>query len=109
MLKTWKPPESVRIGPSQDMNACNPPSSRTTAAPGRSARWYVLASSIRLPASRRWSGVTPLTVPRVPTGMNAGVSTRPWGVHRTPARAAEPAASCARIWNDTGRGKVGLL
>ena len=24
-LNTWNPPESVRIGPSQPMNVCNPP------------------------------------------------------------------------------------
>ena len=27
-LKTWKPPESVRIGPSQPMNRCRPPEAR---------------------------------------------------------------------------------
>ena len=25
-LKTWKPPESVRMAPGQDMKRCNPPS-----------------------------------------------------------------------------------
>ena len=32
--------------------------------------------------------VTPLTVPAVPTGMNAGVRTVPWGVSSSHARAA---------------------
>ena len=35
---TWKPPLSVRIGPSQRMNACSPPSFATSSSPGRSAR-----------------------------------------------------------------------
>ena len=36
---TWKPPLSVRIGRSQPMNRCNPPSLRTRSAVGRSIRW----------------------------------------------------------------------
>ena len=36
---TWKPPESVRIGPGQSMNRCSPPRAATRAAPGRSIRW----------------------------------------------------------------------
>ena len=32
--KTWKPPESVRIGPSQPENACKPPCSETMSSPG---------------------------------------------------------------------------
>jgi hypothetical protein len=35
---TWKPPESVRIGPGQSMNLCKPPSLATRSAPGRSIR-----------------------------------------------------------------------
>ena len=35
---TWKPPLSVRIGPSQRAKACSPPSFATSASPGRSAR-----------------------------------------------------------------------
>ncbi len=30
---TWKPPESVRIGPSQPMKRCRPPSRATRSAP----------------------------------------------------------------------------
>ena len=37
-LKTWKPPESVRIAPGQAMKRCRPPSSLTRSAPGRSDR-----------------------------------------------------------------------
>ncbi len=37
--KTWKPPLSVRIGPSQPMKRCSPPSFATSSSPGRSARW----------------------------------------------------------------------
>ena len=36
--KTWKPPLSVRIGPSQREKAWRPPSFSTSASPGRSAR-----------------------------------------------------------------------
>ena len=38
-LITWKPPLSVRIGRSQRMNRCSPPSRATRSAPGRSIRW----------------------------------------------------------------------
>ena len=36
--KTWKPPESVRMGPSQPMNLCRPPCAAITSSPGRSHR-----------------------------------------------------------------------
>ena len=36
---TWKPPESVRIGPSQSMNRCRPPSRSIRSWPGRRYRW----------------------------------------------------------------------
>ena len=38
-LKTWKPPESVRIGPSQAMKACRPPRRAIRSSPGRKVRW----------------------------------------------------------------------
>ena len=38
-LKTWNPPLSVRIGPSQFMKRWSPPSSRTSRSPGRRCRW----------------------------------------------------------------------
>jgi hypothetical protein len=37
--------------------------------------------------ARSWSAVTPFTAPRLPTGMNAGVSKPPWGVSTRPTRA----------------------
>ena len=37
--KTWKPPESVRIGPSQRMKRWSPPAAAITSGPGRSSRW----------------------------------------------------------------------
>jgi len=52
----------------------------------------VLARMICVPVPRSWSGVTPLTDPAVPTGMNAGVCTAPWGVVNTPRR-ADPAVA----------------
>ena len=36
---TWKPPESVSIGPFQPVKACRPPSAAMRSAPGRSIRW----------------------------------------------------------------------
>ena len=35
---TWKPPESVRIGPSHRMNRCRPPSRSRRSGPGLSMR-----------------------------------------------------------------------
>src|SRR5262245_45985931 len=40
------------------------------------------------PLARTVSGSSPLTVAWVPTGMNAGVRTGPWGVTNSPQRAA---------------------
>ena len=37
-LNTWKPPESVRMGRSQCMKRCSPPSASTASAPGLSIR-----------------------------------------------------------------------
>ena len=90
---TWKPPESVRIGPSQSMNRWSPPSRAMRSCPGRRYRWYVLARMIDAPVSRMSSGDRALTVAFVPTGMNWGVSTTPWVSARRPARArVEPSA-----------------
>ena len=36
--KTWNPPESVSMGPSQVMNLCRPPHSFTSSSPGRRCR-----------------------------------------------------------------------
>ena len=45
---------------------------------------------IGAPSVGRSSGVSPVTVARVPTGMNTGVSTVPRGVTSVPRRAREP-------------------
>ena len=37
-LKTWKPPESVRIGRDQCMKRCSPPRCPMVSVPGRSIR-----------------------------------------------------------------------
>src|SRR5215218_8695340 len=100
--KTWKPPESVRIGPSQAMKSWRPPSPAIRSAPGRKCRWYVLQSRISAPSSRSSSGSTALTVALVPTGMNAGVRSSPWAVRSTPARASP---SVARTVNDASARK----
>src|SRR4051794_28904022 len=57
---------------------------------------------IDAPAPSSSSGVTPLTAPSVPTGMNAGVSTTPCAVVRRPRRAAP---SVARTSNRRSMGR----
>src|SRR5579871_333888 len=69
------------------MNRCSPPRRAIRSSPGRRYRWYVLHSRISAPDASTSRGVTPLTAPCVPTGMNAGVCTTPCAVVRSPARA----------------------
>ncbi len=85
---TWKPPESVSIGPSQCMNSCNPPWFRMISVPGRNMRWKVLPRMISAPLCATSSGVTLLTQPYVPTGMKAGVRTSPRRSRSVPHLAA---------------------
>ena len=86
-LKTWKPPQSVRIGPSQSMKRCSPPSSAIELVAGPQGEVVGVAEDdLRAGVARACSGVRPLTVACVPTGMKTGVSTAPCGVVE-PARA----------------------
>ena len=62
-LQTWKPPESVRIGPVQPLNRCRPPNRFRTSTPGRSHRWKVLPRMIFAPTASRSEGDIPLTAP----------------------------------------------
>src|SRR5437868_7100992 len=55
---------------------------------------------MRAPAARRSSGVSPVTVARVPTVMKAGVSTAPCAVMSLPRR-ARVLPSCAVTWNES--------
>lgn len=55
----------------------------------------MLANSILTPAELNWSGVNPLTVPAVPTGMNRGVGTSPCSVFSVPERPAQSLAVLA--------------
>ena len=96
-LHTWKPPESVKIGPCQPMKRCRPPCAATTSGPGRSSRWYVLARIIVAPTLLRSSGLTDLTVACVPTGMKQGVCTAPCGVSSRPVRACPLCASMVNV------------
>ena len=64
---TWKPPLSVKVGPSQFMNLPSPPASSTMSGPGCRYRWYALASTDCAPSSFMDSGSTALTVAFVPT------------------------------------------
>src|SRR5688500_3392794 len=54
------------------------------------------------------SGATPFTVPWVPTGMNDGVATSPWGVVNTPARAAPSVRSSRKSNIRGGRAYFGV-
>src|SRR5262249_14863591 len=45
-----------------------------------------------VPVARTVAGANPLTVAWVPTGMKAGVATKPWGVGISPQRAAPSVA-----------------
>ena len=66
----------------------------------------MFASSIRVPVARSWSGVSPLTVAWVPTGMNAGVSTEP--LRRLQQAEPRPRARVlARMVNRTGGTPIG--
>src|SRR5436190_17774341 len=68
-------------------------------------RWYVFASKMGASSVRRSSGVSPVTVPRVPTGMKTGVSMVPLDVKSVPRRALEPgslAPATKRKWEPTG-------
>ena len=88
--KTWNPPLSVSIGPSQRISACRPPRRSTVSTPGCSDEVVRVREHARphpCRARRRASGL--LTVPSVPTGMNVGVGTFPWAVCSTPARNPE--------------------
>jgi hypothetical protein len=74
---------------SQAIKRRSPPAAAITSMPGRRYRWYVLESIISKPISLRSSTVIALTVPQVPTGMNTGVETVPWGRLRVPVLAKE--------------------
>ena len=102
--KTWKPPLSVRMGPSQRMNSCNPPKWRITSRPGRTKRWYVLPRMIGARRSRSSDGLTALTVACVPTGMKTGVSTTPCAVVSRPRRAREVVSVVEEFKHGSGRG-----
>jgi len=51
---------------------------------------------IEVPVARIWSGVSPLTVAWVPTGMKAGVSTGPCAVWSLPVAKSHPQPESAR-------------
>src|ERR1700686_1768649 len=55
------------------------------------------------PPARTACGSMPLTVAWVPTGMKAGVATRPWGVAISPQRAA-PSVASRWNWKASGIG-----
>ena len=57
----------------------------------------MFASTKRAPIPRSSSGESVFTVAWVPTGMNTGVSTGPWGVWSRPALARPSTASSLRL------------
>ena len=60
----------------------------------------MLPRSISTPAASSWAGTRAFTEPWVPTGMKAGVDTRPWAVLSVPALAAPSVLSIAKngLW-----------
>ena len=84
---TWKPPESVRIGPSQRMNLCSPPRLRDPLGAGAQHQVIGVAEQDVGAGGLHLLGVSALTVPAVPTGMKAGVRMSPRGVAISPRRA----------------------
>jgi hypothetical protein len=86
--KTWKPPESVMIGPRlRPMNTCSPPAVSTISGPGCTIRWYVLANCSSTPQASACRLLTPFRAPFVPTGTKPGVCMTPCGVCMRPTRA----------------------
>src|SRR5471030_261683 len=69
------------------MKSCRSPCFLITSVPGRSHKWKVLPRMISAPVATISRGSMPLTVPYVPTGMKAGVSTVPRGKVKRPRRA----------------------
>lgn len=76
----WKPPESVKVGPSNPMNFASPPDAATRSDPGWRIRWYVLARMDWPPRSEIWLIVMAFTAAFVPATIKAGVLISPCGV-----------------------------
>src|SRR5450759_4009474 len=91
-LITWKPPESVNVGPGQFMKRPSPPAASTMSEPGCRKRWYALARTACAPRSATASGRTAFTVALVPTTTKAGVRMVPCGVVMTPVRPSPPSS-----------------
>jgi hypothetical protein len=59
------------------MKRPRPPTLAIRSAPGESMRWNVLPSTISNPSAATSADVSDRTLPRVASGMNAGVRTTP--------------------------------
>ena len=70
------------------MNLCIPPDSLTSFSPGCKWRWKVFERIISDPVEVNCLDEIPLTVAKVPTGINFGVFTWPFGVWNIPVLAA---------------------
>jgi hypothetical protein len=66
---------------------CAPPTASSTLCPGFRPRWYVLLRHSRQPVASSCSGVRPLRLPCVATGMKMGSGTAPCGRCSVEARA----------------------
>ena len=91
--KTWYPPESVRMARSHPMNRCRPPSRRSAPRPAGSRGGRCSRARSGRPGRAAPRASRAFTVACVPTGMKTGVSTGPWAVWSTPARAAPSVAA----------------
>ena len=89
---TWKPPESVRIG-TRPVHEGVQAAERRDALGARPQHQMIGVAEHDIGAGRAHIvGCTPLTLACVPTGMKAGVRTRPCGVAISPLRAAPSVA-----------------
>ena len=99
--KTWKPPESVMIGPSQPMKRCSrPPSSAMQLGPGLEHEVERVAEHHLVAEPRDLRGSSPRTAPLVASGTKAGVRTSPCARCSGPVRARDPGSAAVTVRAD---------
>ena len=96
-LNTWKPPLSVRIGPSQRVNLCSPPISATSLSPGAEVEVVGVAEhDLGADLLEVLGGQPAFDSAGGRHVLERGVCTVPWTVQNSPRRAA---CSCFRSRN----------
>ena len=94
--KTWNPPQSVRIGPGQLAEPVQVAEVAHDLLARAEHQVIGVAEDDLRAGGGEIVGRTPLTVPCVPTGMNAGVSNAPWRVVTWPSRASVDGSFASR-------------